>query len=262
MDVNYWYSIDTKWLAFYFLDRHIFTDEKYLSFLKIYSISNERYDFILFGTSLMLVNNVYRLKEEKNTMDGLCLPEMSYIISFNRIDIDGRFCSDLSRTNDEVNVAHLISLITLCSMIIIVYIFMFLHVLSYVVVEYRFSAMIRKFRISYISTTVNTWMFIHVHILNLLRFSSRTPMLKIVLDLMLDMSFSVTSAACITAVQCTILLFHFPTRLVFPYSMKKKTYQSRSVSSINDYASSSLWLTPSPMLKYMQKRKIRTLITI
>lgn len=138
MDVNYWYSIDTKWLAFYFLDRHIFTDEKYLSFLKIYSISNERYDFILFGTSLMLVNNVYRLKEEKNTMDGLCLPEMSYIISFNRIDIDGRFCPDLSRTNDEVNVAHLISLITLCSMIIIVYIFMFLHVLSYVVAEYRF----------------------------------------------------------------------------------------------------------------------------
>lgn len=178
MDVNYWYSIDTKWLAFYFLDRHIFTDEKYLSFLKIYSISNERYDFILFGTSLMLVNNVYRLKEEKNTMDGLCLPEMSYIISFNRIDIDGRFCPDLSRTNDEVNVAHLISLITLCSMIIIVYIFMFLHVLSYIVAEYRFSAMIRKFRISYISTTVNTWMFIHVHILNLLRFSSRTPMLN------------------------------------------------------------------------------------
>lgn len=166
MDVNYWYSIDTKWLAFYFLDRHIFTDEKYLSFLKIYSISNERYDFILF------------VKEEKNTMDGLCLPEMSYIISFNRVDIDGRFCPDLSRTNDEVNVAHLISLITLCSMIIIVYIFMFLHVLSYVVAEYRFSAMIRKFRISYISTTVNTWMFIHVHILNLLRFSSRTPMLN------------------------------------------------------------------------------------
>lgn len=120
----------------------------------------------------------YRLKEEKNTMDGLCLPEMSYIISFNRIDIDGRFCPDLSRTNDEVNVAHLISLITLCSMIIIVYIFMFLHVLSYVVAEYRFSAMIRKFRISYISTTVNTWMFIHVHILNLLRFSSRTPMIN------------------------------------------------------------------------------------
>lgn len=101
-----------------------------------------------------------------------------YIISFNRIDIDGRFCPDLSRTNDEVNVAHLISLITLCSMIIIVYIFMFLHVLSYVVAEYRFSAMIRKFRISYISTTVNTWMFIHVHILNLLRFSSRTPMIN------------------------------------------------------------------------------------
>lgn len=81
------------------------------------------------------------------------------------------------------------------------------------------------------------------------------PQWLIVLDLMLDMSFSVTSAACITAVQCTILLFHFPTRLVFPYSMKKKTYQSRSVSSINDYASSSLWLTPSPMLKYMQKGK-------
>lgn len=194
-------------------------------------------------------------------MDGLCLPEMSYIISFNRIDIDGRFCPDLSRTNDGHNVVHLISLITLCSMIIIVYIFMLLHVLSYVVAEYRFSEMIWKFRISYISTTVNTWMFIHVHILNLFDFLQE-PQCLIVLDLMLDMSFSVTSAACITAVQCTILLFHFPTRLVFPYSMKKKTYQSRSVSSINDYASSSLWLTPSPMLKYMQKRKIRTLITI
>lgn len=104
----------------------------------------------------MLLNNVYRLKEEKNTMEGLCLPEMSYIISFNRVDIDGRFCPDLSRTNDEVNVAHLISLITLCLMIIIVYIFMFLHVLSYVVAEYHFSAMIWKFRISYISATVNT----------------------------------------------------------------------------------------------------------
>lgn len=126
----------------------------------------------------MLLNNVYRLKEEKNTMDGLCLPEMSYIISFNRIDIDGRFCPDLSRTNDGHNVVHLISLITLCSMIIIVYIFMFLHVLSYVVAEYRFSEMIWKFRISYISTTVNTWMFIHVHIFNLLRFSSRTPMIN------------------------------------------------------------------------------------
>lgn len=124
---------------------------------------------------------------------------MSYIISFNRVDIDGRFCPDLSRTNDEVNVAHLISLITLCSMIIIVYIFMFLHVLSYVVAEYRFSEMIWKFRISYISTTMNTWMFIHVLIFNLLRFSSRTQWL-IVLDLMIDMSFFVTSAACITAV--------------------------------------------------------------
>lgn len=125
MDVNYWYSIDTKWLAFYFLDRHIFTDEKYLSFLKIYSISNERYDLMLFGTSLMLLNNVYRLKEEKNTMDGLCLPEMSYIISFNRIDIDGRFCPYLSRTNDEVNVAHLISLITLFNDNNCVYIYVF-----------------------------------------------------------------------------------------------------------------------------------------
>lgn len=124
----------------------------------------------------MLLNNVYRLKEEKiQWMVSVC---RSYIISFNRVDIDGRFCPDLSRTNDGHNVVHLISLITLCSMIIIVYIFMFLHVLSYVVAEYRFSEMIWKFRISYISTTVNTWMFIHVHIFNLLRFSSRTPMIN------------------------------------------------------------------------------------
>lgn len=65
MDVNYWYFIDIKWLVFYFLDCYIFMDEKYLFFLKIYFILNERYDFILFGISLMFLNNVYRFKEEK-----------------------------------------------------------------------------------------------------------------------------------------------------------------------------------------------------
>lgn len=177
---------------------------------------------MLFGTSLMLLNNVYRLKEEKNTMEGLCLPEMGYIISFNRIDIDGRFCLDLSRTNDEVNVAHLISLITLCSMIIIVYIFMFLHVLSYVVAEYRFSEMIWKFRISYISTTVNTWMFIHVHIFNLLRFSSRTPMINRIRSDVRYVVFCYFSSLYHRSALVLYYCFIFPRVSCFPIQWRKK----------------------------------------
>lgn len=178
MDVNYWYFIDIKWLVFYFLDCYIFMDEKYLFFLKIYFILNERYDFILFGILLMFVNNVYRFKEEKNIMDGFCLLEMSYIIFFNCVDIDGCFCLDLFWINDEVNVVYLISLIIFCLMIIIVYIFMFLYVFFYVVVEYCFLEMIWKFCISYILIIVNIWMFIYVYIFNLLWFFLRILMIN------------------------------------------------------------------------------------
>lgn len=147
---------------------------------------------------------------------------MSYIISFNRVDIDGRFCPDLSRTNDEVNVAHLISLITLCSMIIIVYIFMFLHVLSYVVAEYHFSAMIWKFRISYISATVNTWMFIHVHIFNLLRFSSRTPMINRIRSDDRYVVFCYFSSLYHRSALVLYYCFIFPRVSCFPIQWRKK----------------------------------------
>lgn len=147
---------------------------------------------------------------------------MSYIISFNRVDIDGRFCPDLSRTNDEVNVAHLISLITLCSMIIVVYIFMFLHVLSYVVAEYRFSEMIWKFRISYISTTMNTWMFIHVLIFNLLRFSSRTPMINRIRSDDRYVVFCYFSSLYHRSALVLYYCFIFPRVSCFPIQWRKK----------------------------------------